>query len=868
MAIRNGRILFTNPAGSRMLGFSDPDKMVDMPAIDVVAPESLQMVRKRIERLESEKDNPTAEIALIRQDGIRITTESTSVSIRIDGIPTAVIIAQDISVRKEKEEKLQMMQFSIDHALDRIAWIAPDGRFLYANEAACKEMDYALDEVLSMSVSDIDPNFPIEKWNEHYREVKKKGSMRIETQQISGDGQTHDIEVSTNCLKFGDREFMCSFGRDITERKQLELKLIESEERFRAFMDNIPAVAYIKDESGRHVYGNKSLFDSFETSPDKFIGTTTKDFFPADIARRIEAYDSEVLSDGVIIELDDYWEEIGGQRRWWKVLKFPIILHPEDRLIGGIAFDISERKFAEQTVSEQLEFERQIADISANLAQTEPDQLGETIDSTLRSLVRILHTERAFVAQFSKDDSRLKLTNTWAAEGISASSSIFEIDLATEVPWVAQHILNGRVISAGPGLTGLPDEANELRDWLERDGINSGVVVPVRVEGRSIGMLGLDTLDQPREYPQSIVDRLRIVADMIGSTLRRVQAQKKLQKSLNEVKQLKGRIELENIYLREEIAVKHKHEEIIGESEAIQKVLSQAEQVAEADTTVLVLGETGTGKELLARAIHNISARKARPMIKVNCAALPPTLIETELFGREKGAYTGALTKQKGRFELADGSTIFLDEISELPLELQPKLLRVLQEGRFERVGSSKTITVNARIIAATNQDLSQAVRSGRFREDLFYRLNVFPITVPPLRERQEDIPMLVWAFVKEFEETMAKRIKSIPRKSMEALQHYPWPGNVRELRNVIEQAMIITKDEVLNIRVPTLSDLATEPEIKLVDVERNHILKILQKTGWRIKGRNGAAELLGLHPATLYSKMKRLGIERPMLEK
>jgi transcriptional regulator with GAF, ATPase, and Fis domain len=251
-------------------------------------------------------------------------------------------------------------------------------------------------------------------------------------------------------------------------------------------------------------------------------------------------------------------------------------------------------------------------------------------------------------------------------------------------------------------------------------------------------------------------------------------------------------------------------------------------------------------------------------MIKVNCAALPPTLIETELFGREKGAYTGALTKQKGRFELADDSTIFLDEISELPLELQPKLLRVLQEGRFERLGSSKTITVDARIMAATNQDLSEMVRNGRFREDLYYRLNVFPITVPPLRERQKDIPMLVWAFVKEFEETMARRIKRIPRKSMAALEHYPWPGNVRELRNVIEQAMIISKDEVLNVQVPNLSDLVTEPEIKLVDVERKHILKILQNTGWRIKGQNGAAELLGLHPATLYSKMKRLGIQRP----
>ncbi|UCE55032.1 MAG: sigma 54-interacting transcriptional regulator [Desulfobacterales bacterium] len=498
------------------------------------------------------------------------------------------------------------------------------------------------------------------------------------------------------------------------------------------------------------------------------------------------------------------------------------------------------------------------------MAQTEPEKLEGSIDSTLQALGRFLKTERAFLAQFTPDGKRLFHTNYWAAEGIDFPHFLFELDIAAEGPWLVKQLHLGKTVNAGPGLVDLPDEAEEVRRGLERDGINSGVVVPVMVEGRSIGMLGLDTVVQPREYPKSIVDRLRIVADMIGSTIQRVESQTELQDSLKQVKQLKDRLEQENIYLREEIELHHRHEEIIGNSEPIMEMLGRAEQVAEADATVLILGETGTGKELLARAIHSTSARKTRPMIKVNCAALPPTLIETELFGREKGAYTGALTKQKGRFELADGSTIFLDEISELPLELQPKLLRVLQEGRFERLGSPKTIIVDARIMAATNQDLSEMVRNGRFREDLYYRLNVFPITVPPLRERREDIPMLVWAFVKEFEETMARRIKRIPRKSMQALEHYPWPGNVRELRNVIEQAMIISKDEVLNVRVPTLSDLITEPEIKLVDVERKHILKILQNTGWRIKGQNGAAELLGLHPATLYSKMKRLGIQRP----
>jgi PAS domain S-box-containing protein len=629
-------------------------------------------------------------------------------------------------------------------------------------------------------------------------------------------------------------------------------------------MDHIPAAVYIKDEFDRHIYGNPGAFETARMKPQEFIGATTRDLWPPDLADRLIELDHKVIEEDIPKITEEWKDTEKGDTRWQRDIKFPIILESGKKLLGGIAIDITEIRRAEKTLTEQLEFERLMADIASQLAQTEPEELERSIDSTLQALGRFLKTERAFLAQFTPDGKRLFHTNYWAAEGIDFPHFLFELDVAAEAPWLIKQLQLGKTVNAGPGLVDLPDEAKEVRRGLERDGINSGVVVPIMVESRSIGMLGLDTVVQPREYPQPIVDRLCIVADMMGLTIQRVESQTKLQDSLRQVKQLKDRLQQENIYLREEIKLQHRHEEIIGNSEPIIEMLNRAEQVAQADATVLILGETGTGKELLARAIHNTSTRKTRPMIKVNCAALPPTLIETELFGREKGAYTGALTKQKGRFELADGSTIFLDEISELPLELQPKLLRVLQEGRFERLGSPKTITVDVRIMAATNQDLSEMVRNGRFREDLYYRLNVFPITVPPLRERQKDIPMLVWAFVKEFEETMARRIKRIPRKSMAALEHYPWPGNVRELRNVIEQAMIISKDDVLNVRVPALSDLITEPEIKLVDVERKHILKILQNTGWRIKGQNGAAELLGLHPATLYSKMKRLGIQRP----
>jgi PAS domain S-box-containing protein len=473
--------------------------------------------------------------------------------------------------------------------------------------------------------------------------------------------------------------------KEISERERAQEGLIESERRFRAFMDNNPAVAYIKNESGQHIYGNQTLFDIFETSADKFIGTTTRDFFPADIARRIEAYDSEVLSNRMVVEMEAFCEETRRRRRWWKEIKFPFTDNSGETMIGGLSFNITELK----------------------------------------------------------------------------------------------------------------------------------------------------------------------------------QAEEKLRKAFNEIKELKDRIEQENLYLREEVEVKHIHEEIIGGSEPVRKMLSRAEQVAATDSTVLILGETGTGKELLARAIHRMSPRKNRPMIIVNCAALPSSLIESEMFGCEKGAFTGALSRRFGRFEVADGSTIFLDEVGELSTALQMKLLRVLESGQFERLGSNETIKVDVRVIAATNRDLERSVREGSLRRDLYYRLNVFPITVPPLRERLEDVELLVWAFVREFGERMGKRVEKIPRNIMEALKRFPWEGNVRELRNVIEKSMIVTKGTTLNVQLPRTAEVNQGQDMSLKDVERNHILKILQQTGWRVRGRNGAAELLGLKESTLRSRMKKLGIQR-----
>jgi formate hydrogenlyase transcriptional activator len=368
--------------------------------------------------------------------------------------------------------------------------------------------------------------------------------------------------------------------------------------------------------------------------------------------------------------------------------------------------------------------------------------------------------------------------------------------------------------------------------------------------------LELRVRERTAELMSSNAQLLREIED-------RKKAEESLREALKEVRQLKDQLRQENLYLREEINLIHSHKDIVGNSEAIRTVLKQIEQVAPTDSTVLIQGETGTGKELLAYAIHNLSVRKGRLMIKVNCAALPPTLIESELFGREKGAFTGALSKQIGRFEFADASTIFLDEIDALPLDLQAKLLRVLESGEFERLGSSRTVKVDVRIISATNRDLARLVGDGGFREDLYYRLNVFQIVVPPLRERRQDILPLVWSFVQEFSKRMGKRIESIPQKGVEALQSYAWPGNVRELRNVTERAMIITTGPVLHLDIPKTSQSGANRAGTLEEAEKRHIIEALEATGWRVSGKDGAAEILGINPKTLTSRMQRLGIQR-----
>jgi formate hydrogenlyase transcriptional activator len=518
-----------------------------------------------------------------------------------------------------------------------------------------------------------------------------------------------------------------------------------------------------------------------------------------------------------------------------------------------------------RTLEERLRFEALLVDLSTGFVALATDQVDGAIEDAQRRIVDTLALDRSSLFQLTAT-GEMVLTHSWVRPGFQPFPP--RISAKEHFPWALGKRLKGEVIRFS-SVNELPPEAARDAETIRKFGPKSNVSFPLLAEGKVFGGLAFGTLREERRWPDDLVARLQLVADIFANTLARKRSEESLRQALDEVRRLKDQLQREVVYLQGEVESLHGHTDLTGTSSALREVLTQVDRVAPTDAIVLLLGETGTGKELLAETIHARSRRNARVMIKVNCAALAPTLIETELFGREKGAYTGALSRQAGRFELADGSTLFLDEVAEIPLDLQAKLLRVLQAGQLERVGGAKTLQVDVRVIAASNRDLTKGVADGRFREDLYYRLNGFPIVVPPLRERTSDIPLLAWTFAKQFGELLGKPVERIPHEVMEALQRYPWPGNIRELRNVIERAIILGASSTLRLPPGPVIDHNRDSSERLEEVERTHarahILKVLKRTGWRIRGAGRAAELLGLKPTTLEARMKKLGIRRPI---
>ncbi len=513
-----------------------------------------------------------------------------------------------------------------------------------------------------------------------------------------------------------------------------------------------------------------------------------------------------------------------------------------------------------QVLPSIVAFDRLVADIAVRFVDVRTEDLDALITDSQQKIVESLEFDRCALWQFTANDEDLIYTHGWTRPELPLTPP--GVSARRDYPWFFERVKANETVW-NESVADVPSP--EDRETMRLHGTVANAVVPVHADGRVVGALSFGSMTATRTWNRDVVDRLRLLAAVFGQGLMRRDHVRRLEAALAEVERLKDRLAIENNQLRDEMRSLRTPATIAAGSRSVRAALELAGSVAPTDASVLLHGETGTGKELFAQEIHRLSPRAGRDMVRVNCAAIPTALLESELFGRERGAYTGALSRQAGRFELAHGTTIFLDEIGELPLDAQAKLLRVLQERTIERLGGTKAIPVDVRVIAATNRDLAAEVRERAFREDLYYRLNVFPITVPPLRERVEDIPDLVWTFVDEFCRAFHKRIQSISRDSLEALQRYAWPGNVRELRNLIERAVILSSGPRLVVEPPAPARSESPPVgTSLVEVEANHILGVLEQVGWRVRGSGGAAEILRMNPTTLDSRMVRLGIRRP----
>ncbi len=505
----------------------------------------------------------------------------------------------------------------------------------------------------------------------------------------------------------------------------------------------------------------------------------------------------------------------------------------------------------------------------------DPTALFEGIVSALKPVLRQDFTS---LALFDEPSGLVKMR----ALDLPSNSELSKTEMVVSL----EESPAGRCFTSGQAVIARGAELNQFRtkvmQFLRREGVQSIACMPLATHGRRLGTINLASRD-PDAFSSADQELLQQVATQVAIALDNALAFK-------QIDALKNKLAVEKLYLEEEIRSEFNFEEIVGDSPALRKTLSQVELAAPTTATVMVLGETGTGKELIARAIHNLSPRRARTFVKVNCAAIPAGLLESELFGHERGAFTGALTQKIGRFEFADGGTLFLDEVADLPLELQPKLLRVLQEQEFERLGNNNSIRVDVRVVAATNANLAQLVEEKKFRSDLFYRLNVFPIVIPPLRERREDVPLLVRYFVQIISRRLNRTVEYVPAQVMEALVNYSWPGNVRELENLIERAVLLSPGRELQVPLAELrspfaaadqftaprafpnmdvesnrDSAASDGSTTLDETQRQHILKVLRQTGWRISGPKGAAQLLGIKRTTLQARMRKLGISRPV---
>ena len=754
-----------------------------------------------------------------------------------------------------------------------------NGRLLVVNPTYQKMLGYTEEEFQTLSFLDLTHEDYVEGCELLAAELVagKRKQFQIEKQYRRKDGSAIWVRDNISLVPGTETipQFIMALSEDITERKQAEEALQQSEERIRLILDSSAEGIFGCDPHGTCLFCNQAAvrllgydepFELLGQNMHSLEHHTRKDGTPFPIDE-CPIYVGFHENRGVHIDDDVFWRKDG--------TSFPVEYwsHPmirDDKTVGAVItfFDITDRKQAEEALRKSEQ--RQCSLLEINNAIINNLTQEALFSSAYEAIRAVVSFDRAAFLLYQPEKKTLRLLSM-----VSDTESEFfqlgkEYDLQeTQISaWVLDHqelVLRGD----------LEKEQQSLGDQrLVQEGIRSYCVVPLVARGNSIGTFTVWSESRNRYSPQD-GELLREVANQVALAIANM-------KSYEEIAALKAQLEKENVYLQEEIRTEHNFEEIVGNSPALLDLLRRVDQVAPTDSTVLIHGETGTGKELLARAIHNRSTRSDRPLVKVNCSAISAGLVESELFGHVKGAFTGAFERRIGRFELADGGTLFLDEVGELPLETQVKLLRVLQEREFEPVGSNRSVHVDVRIIAATNRNLEDSINSGKFRSDLYYRLNVFPLEVPPLRERRSDIFQLAMFFLSRCGRNLGKKMEGISEAATESLNRYSWPGNVRELQNVIERALILSRGSILELENDLLSvsvaqthrdqlppEEVTQPAAPsatlktLEDVERAHICAVLQQTRGVIEGTNGAAKTLGMHPNTLRHRMEKLGIKR-----
>jgi len=764
-------------------------------------------------------------------------------------------LAEPASLKNGHEEARAMFEQFFESSPDAVLVVNSEGLITRVNKQTEQMFGYARAELKGQRVELLVPDRFRKAHEKDRANYQNEPHMRpmgagLELFAKRKDGTEFPVEIMLSPLETPEGKVVLSVVRDITRRKKAEDALRTSEQQLQSILDNSTTVIYVKDLEGRYIRVNRRFEELYEIPTGQAKGKTDYDLFSKEMADNLRANDQKVLESLAPMEFEEVVSHSGSIHTYISV-KVP--LFDEWRrpyAVAGISTDITERKKVEEALLLEIS--------TVLLSHLDVRELFTAISATLR---RIMPHEYGSLALYEPESKELRL--------FSLEQPQTEAALGKEMLSPAQQALASRVMNSHQPLVLNDLESASSRskatDRLLAEGVKSACFLPLVTQDRVLGTLNLVSR-RKGAFGRQNVDLLQQMAGHVAIALDNALTYRK-------VAELKERLAEEKLYLEEELRTEYHFEEIIGESPALKRILKQVESVGPTNATVLILGETGTGKELIARAIHDLSPRRDRTFVKLNCAAIPTGLLESELFGHEKGAFTGAIAQKIGRLELAHEGTLFLDEVGDIPLELQPKLLRALQEKEFERLGSNRTIPVDVRLIAATNRDLAKMVANREFRSDLYYRLKVFPITVPPLRERAEDIPILVRYFAQKHAERMHKRIETIPQETMEALMRWPWPGNVRELENIIERAVILSPGPVL--RVP-LAEL-TLPESEngngdasgtLEDAERDHIIRVLRETRGVIGGPNGAAARLGLKRTTLNSKMRKLGITREEIGK